>query len=275
MKLPGRTIVQENDRYFIRHDETQRFRDLGGTVETYQQGNTLVTVSSRRDGDQIVTVTDLHGRLLRRLKRFPGGREVVLIDNSYDGPERSYDEDIVVLPPLAIVRDRYVLDAADADEGAIYETLAAPPLAPLPRRYTLDQVRASPDLRNRMRSVDIDTITFDSGSSAVAPDQAGRLEKIARALVAAIGKSPGEVYLIEGYTDAVGAEVDNLSLSDRRAQSVATVLTQNFNVPPENLATQGFGEQNLKVQTQDAARENRRVTVRRITPLLNAPQAAK
>ena len=180
-----------------------------------------------------------------------------------------------MLPPLPAVRDSYVLDAAGADEGAIYETLAAPPLAPLPRRYTLDQVRASPDLRNRMRSVDIDTITFDTGSSAVAPDQAVRLEKIARALVEAIRKSPGEVYLIEGYTDAVGTAVDNLSLSDRRAQSVATVLTQNFNVPPENLATQGFGEQNLKVQTQAAARENRRVTVRRITPLLNAPQAVQ
>ena len=73
---------------------------------------------------------------------------------------------------------------------------------------------------------------------------------------------------MRGYTDAVGSEVDNLSLSDRRAQSVATVLSQNFQVPPENLTTQGYGEQSLKVNTQDASRENRRVTVRRITPLI-------
>ena len=39
-------------------------------------------------------------------------------------------------------------------------------------------------------------------------------------------------------------------------------------MPPENLTTQGYGEQYLKVNTQDAARENRRVTLRRITPLL-------
>jgi outer membrane protein OmpA-like peptidoglycan-associated protein len=71
----------------------------------------------------------------------------------------------------------------------------------------------------------------------------------------------------------VGSPVDNLSLSDRRAQSVATLLTQSYNVPPENLATQGFGAQYLKVQTQGPSRENRRVTVRRITPLLKAEPA--
>jgi outer membrane protein OmpA-like peptidoglycan-associated protein len=35
---------------------------------------------------------------------------------------------------------------------------------------------------------------------------------------------------IEGHTDAVGSEVDNLSLSDRRAESVALVFSQQFGV---------------------------------------------
>jgi flagellar motor protein MotB len=45
-------------------------------------------------------------------------------------------------------------------------------------------------------------------------------------------------------------------------------LTQRFGVPAENLTTQGYGEQYLKVPTQVAERQNRRVTLRRITPLL-------
>ena len=45
-------------------------------------------------------------------------------------------------------------------------------------------------------------------------------------------------------------------------------------MPPENLVTQGYGEQNLKVQTQEASRANRRVSVRRITPLIDN-QAAR
>ena len=67
----------------------------------------------------------------------------------------------------------------------------------------------------------------------------------------------------------VGNEVDNLSLSDRRAEAVALILSEQFQVPPENLTTQGYGEQHLKVPTDGPERANRRVTARRITPLLS------
>ena len=128
-------------------------------------------------------------------------------------------------------------------------------------------------MRAYTRSVDVDTINFDTGSWAIAPEQAQRLALVAEALNDAIKRNPAEVYLIEGHTDAVGSDVDNLSLSDHRAQAVATILSRDFGVPPENLTTQGYGEQYLKVQTQGPSRENRRVTVRRITPMLNGPQA--
>ena len=119
-----------------------------------------------------------------------------------------------------------------------------------------------------LRSVDIDTINFDTGSWDVGSDQARRLAVIADSVKRVLQRSPNEVFLVEGHTDAVGADVDNLSLSDRRAQSVAEILTRDFQIPPENLTTQGYGEQYLKVNTQEASRENRRVTLRRITPLL-------
>jgi outer membrane protein OmpA-like peptidoglycan-associated protein len=49
---------------------------------------------------------------------------------------------------------------------------------------------------------------------------------------------------------------------------VAVVLTESFQIPAENLTTQGYGSQNLKVPTAGAERANRRVTIRRITPLI-------
>jgi len=76
---------------------------------------------------------------------------------------------------------------------------------------------------------------------------------------------PSEVFLIEGHTDAVGSDIDNLSLSDRRAESVALVLSEQFGVPAENLTTQSYREQYLKVPMQGPERTNRRVTVRRIS----------
>ena len=119
-----------------------------------------------------------------------------------------------------------------------------------------------------MPSIDLNTITFGSGSWDVEPSEANKLTVIANGIKRALERSPSEVFLIEGHTDAVGSEVDNLSLSDRRAESVALVLTEQFGVPAENLVTQGYGEQNLKEQTSGESRINRRVTVRRITPLL-------
>ncbi len=65
--------------------------------------------------------------------------------------------------------------------------------------------------------------------------------------------------------------MDNLSLSDRRAQAIAEVLSQQFNASPcANLVTQGYGEQFLLVDTPEPERRNRRVVIRRITPLLQA-----
>ncbi len=279
IREPGRTIIRDDDgRAIIRRDETRRFRDLGLEGRTERRGGETRTVFERPDGTRVVTITDEEGRLIRRTRQTRGGEEFVIIDNTRrDRPERGFSEEVVVLerPALRIPRERYIVDAESADRDLIYETITAPPLAPLPRRYTLDEVRYSPDLRAQMRSVDIDSITFETASWEVSRGQAGRLQVIAESLRRALQAAPNEVFLVEGHTDAVGPDVDNLSLSDRRAQAVAEILTRDFQVPPENLTTQGYGEQYLKVNTQGDSRENRRVTLRRITPLLagqNAPQ---
>jgi outer membrane protein OmpA-like peptidoglycan-associated protein len=263
-----RTIVREGDRTIIRHNEVDRFRYGARDVRVERQGAETVTAVERPDGARIVTVTDANGRLVRRTRRDPAGREIIIIDNRHAGPSAGF---YVQLPPPAIriPRERYIVEAERASEADIYETLVAPPVERLQRRYTLEEVRYSPEVRARMPRVDIDTITFETGSWEITPDQAPRLAVIAAAIKRAVNNNPSEVFLIEGHTDAVGADIDNLSLSDRRAESVALVLTQQFQVPAENLTTQGYGEQYPKVQTDAAERQNRRVTMRRITPLLS------
>jgi len=54
---------------------------------------------------------------------------------------------------------------------------------------------------------------------------------------------------------------------------VAVALTEQFNVPPENLVTQGYGEEYPKVQTDGPSEANRRVALRRITPLIDQQTA--
>jgi outer membrane protein OmpA-like peptidoglycan-associated protein len=118
--------------------------------------------------------------------------------------------------------------------------------------------------------IDVDTITFEFDSAAIPPDQLDALDMIGQAMEEVLDESPEEIFLIEGHTDAVGSELYNLALSDRRAESVAFALSEYFDIPPENLETQGYGEQFLKIPTQEAERENRRVTIRRVTPLVGA-----
>ncbi len=267
---PGRVIVREGDGLYVRHDETERFREFGTDVRTEQHGDQTIQIVDRPDGSKIITITDTNGQLLKRLRRQPNGVEVILIDNSFRPRPLHFSDEVIDVapPPMDLPPEQYDLDAGNADEGQIYETLAAPPLARLPRRYTLDEVRYSRDLRQYMRSVELNSITFSSGSWALEDSEIGNLKGMADAINRAIRANPNEIFLVEGHTDAVGSDVDNLSLSDRRAQTVAGILTRSFNVPPENLTTQGYGSQFLKVQTDAAERQNRRVTVRRVTPLL-------
>ena len=265
----NRTITRENGQMFIRHDDSERFRRGARDVHVERRGNETDTIVVRPDGSRIITVVDANGRLLRRIRRDRDGREFVLIDNRRLGPAAGFGFIAgLAAPRVLIPRDRYIVDADSASPDLLYDTLIAPPVMHIDRRYTLDEIRYTHNLREWMPRIDLDTITFDTGSWEVTPDQARRLEPIAAAMRRAIARNPNEVYLIEGHTDAVGSDIDNLSLSDRRAEAVAEILTQDFGIPPENLTTQGYGEQFLKIPTQGPERQNRRVTVRRITPLL-------
>jgi len=272
---PGRMIIREAGRAIIRHNEIDRFRAQSRDVRVERRGGDTVTVIERPDGTRIVSVVDEDGRLIRRSRQGRDGREIVIIDNRYRGPA-TFGSYYVELPPpvIRIPRERYIVEADRVPPTEIYAALRALPVERIDRRYTLEEIRYSPMVRDRMPRIDLDTVTFESGSWEIAPDQTNRLAPIAEGIRQAVAQNPSEVFLIEGHTDAVGADVDNLSLSDRRAESVAVVLSEQYQVPGENLTTQGYGEQYLKVPTDAPERLNRRVTVRRITPLLTGQNQA-
>ena len=65
---------------------------------------------------------------------------------------------------------------------------------------------------------------------------------------------------LDGYTDRSGSDSYNQGLSLRRSASIRNYLAAN-GVPDASIATQGFGETNPRVPTEDGVRElqNRRV----------------
>ena len=284
----SRVIVKEQDRLIIRHDESERFRRKARDVRERRRPDGIrETIFVRPDGAEIVAEYDDEDRLLRRVRR-EGGREYILIDNRDYYSDRDYDdrrygrrggpvEFYVELPPLeiGIPREEYIVEYDSASEEDLYEALTAPPLERLDRGYSLEEIRQSYDLRERMRSVDLDTINFEFGSWEVAPEYYDTLEQLAEVINRILEENPEEVFLIEAHSDAVGSEIDNLSLSDRRAEAVAIILTDAFGVPAENLVTQGYGEQFLKIPTELPERENRRVSVRPIKPLMSREYSSR
>ncbi len=271
---PGkRLIVKERDRSIIRHDEAERFLRRPGAKSQRRPDGSIETYYLRPDGVRIVTVVDRHGRLLRRFRRYRDGREHHIVDNRrfYRGLGIGAIGIIALdLPPprVTIPLESYIVDYDSASDDDLYETLEAPPVEALERAYSLEEVLDTYELRARMRRIDLATITFGSGAWEAPPEQHERLGRVARAILRVLRDNSEAVFLIEGHTDAVGPEDDNLSLSDRRAQSVAEILTETFDVPPENLLTQGYGEQYLKIATEGPEPRNRRVSIVNITPLM-------
>lgn len=274
---PGnRTIVRQNNTTIIRRNETTVVNNFYPSARSVPRpGGITETFYVRPDGMRVFTETDRNGRIVRRYGRPPHGPEVVFVDNRrfYRNLAIGVGVGIVALaiaaPVISMPRERYIVDYDRASDDDIYVTLTAPPVMRLERAYSLDEIRYSQPLRDRMPRVDLDTINFDFGSFVVTEDQYPKLERIARAMARAIQANPAEQYLIEGHTDAVGSSEDNLSLSDRRAEAIQRVLVEYYQIPLENLVTQGYGEQFLKVPTQGPERANRRAAVRRITPLLS------
>ncbi len=268
-----RRIVRQAGHISISHDETERLRHLYGGGETTRHGTVNENVIVRPGGVRIFTDFDDDGHVLRRYRRDPDGREYVFFDDRgyYHRARRGSFLDAIVdlAPPVILMpRERYIVDYDQASDDDLYDALSAPPVEPLERTYSLEEIRYSRYLRERMPRIDLDTITFDFGSWEVEPEEYDDLQRLAHVMTRVIDRNPDEMFLVEGHTDAVGSDEDNLSLSDRRAEAVAEVLSQEFGIPAENLVTQGYGEQFLKINTPGPERANRRVAIRRITPLL-------
>jgi outer membrane protein OmpA-like peptidoglycan-associated protein len=275
----GRLVIRLGDQFIIEADRDDRLlsraRDVD--VEDIGNGRTRTTVY-RPNGVRIVTVKDRFGDIVTRSRVMSNGEVVMLIDNRQAEDGRPWRErrrpyvEIEPLPPLVlrIPEEQYIVETGRASRRQVEEALIAPPVERVERRYTLDEVRYSDRLRDKVRRVDLDTITFATGSAVVSLDQLDALDSVGLALEELIASNPDEIFLIEGHTDAVGSNASNLLLSDLRAEAVAVALSEDFDIPPENLVTQGYGEEQLKIPTEAAERENRRVAIRRITPLLRA-----
>jgi len=260
-------VLRPSGDYQVIRDDDTLLRRPGNEVatETFPDGSSR-NIVTQPDGTQVITVRDRDLRILRRTVVHPDGTRTVLID------------DIAVQTPVVVselpqVRPgtSFATETMSADAAALARALGAQSAAE--RSFSLAQIRSIRAVRDLAPALNLENVTFATGSAAISPDQATQLLSLGRYMADAIARNPREVFLIEGHTDATGSASFNLGLSDRRAETVALALTEYFGVPAQNMVIQGYGEEFLLVPTLENERLNRRVAVRRITDLLRVADA--
>lgn len=81
-------------------------------------------------------------------------------------------------------------------------------------------------------------ILFDVNSDRIRPESAGVLKDISQVLK----DNPTVKVKIIGHTDSDGADLANLTLSQKRAASVKKALSADYSIPADRMETDGKGE---------------------------------
>jgi hypothetical protein len=134
------------------------------------------------------------------------------------------------------------------DEAALRAALAATTAQDLGRTFSLRQIRENRGAGTRAR----DRAGRDHLRHGLRrhPSRPGAGARRARPHHGAlIDENPAEVFSGRGPHGRGGDARYNLALSDRRAETVALALTEYFDVPPENLVVQGYGEATSRIPT--------------------------
>ena len=106
--------------------------------------------------------------------------------------------------------------------------------------------------------VTLGDVLFEFGRAEIKPQAQEAIAKLSNYLK----QHPDRRVLIEGFTDSVGSDQANLTLSQRRSQAVAAALSAN-GIDPTRVDTRGYGEAYpvaSNTSTSDRAM-NRRVEV--------------
>jgi OOP family OmpA-OmpF porin len=100
-------------------------------------------------------------------------------------------------------------------------------------------------------------LQFDINKDAIQREDIEKLAVVGTFMT----KYPNTTAVIEGHADNVGAADHNMKLSQARAQSVVTYLTDTIHIDPSRLSAVGFGDTRpiADNSTEDGKRQNRRI----------------
>lgn len=239
VSLDGKTAYYATDVNTITADSIGVGGARGGTTDLF----TFTLPPDVRAG----VVTYLKARVIDAVTEVPVAAAALISDAATDKPfvlRRASAEEgtfLAVLPSgktytLAVEEPGYLfysdrfelLEPADVDEP--FELLIR--LQPVTK-----QEEGSPALAKTNEPIVLRNVLFETNSAALMPASEAELKR----LVTLLETNPELRIRIQGHTDDVGAEMDNLNLSERRALAVKDYLI-NAGIAASRLESKGFGE---------------------------------
>lgn len=104
-------------------------------------------------------------------------------------------------------------------------------------------------------------VEFDTDKATIRPEYHPYLDELGRALTGP--ELAGKTIGLAGHTDSSAEPEYNLTLSEKRAESVKAYLVQKFGIDPARIVTRGYGESRPLVpnDSPENMQKNRRVEV--------------
>jgi len=178
--------------------------------------------------------------------------------------KRKADEEAKRQAELAEAREARMKAETDAirikEEAARAEAERSRQAASALRSQLLEQFNHILETRDTSRGlvVNMGDVLFDFGKYNLRPEAKEKLAKLSGIVLAHPGLNLG----IEGYTDNVGSDEINQTLSEKRAQEVRTYLL-NQGLADANVSAQGFGKNSPAADNATPAgrQKNRRVEI--------------
>ena len=155
-------------------------------------------------------------------------------------------------------QDTVILKESDVSEKTLIDALTPE------RQIRTRSIRITPDGGDQAAPVKRPSasmlITFETNSAQLKPQAKKMLDSLGRAMTS--DKLLKFKFAIEGHADPRGSEQFNLQLSQKRAETVVSYLTDNHRIDATRLRPVGKGQSELVNVTHPDAPENRRVTVK-------------
>jgi OmpA-OmpF porin, OOP family len=219
------------------------------SVELYQAKQALDRAESEwnKEGNEEETahLAYLAKRRVEVAEQWASGREAV---EQADGLRRQLSQDAsAALSAAEAARAQAEAAQRDAAEAAAREKKLREELSDLQARETARGIELT-----------LGDILFDVDKASL---KEGAMQKLYR-LVTFLKEYPDRAVLVEGYTDSTGSDSYNQSLSERRAESVRSFLTQN-GIAANRVLARGYGKA-YPVASNDTAegrQRNRRVDI--------------